>query len=62
MTHYHVINEAKTYGRVIDAATGFEARCIVARACQSKPSYFFAIRKDTMTDIDWKMWERITNK
>jgi hypothetical protein len=62
MAHYYVINTAKTYGRVIDAPTSFEARCIVAKATGAGAVDFFALREDLMRPRDWAMWDRIKNK
>ena len=62
MPRYYVINEAKTYGRVVDAATSFEARCIVAKATGAGAVDFFALREDLMRPRDRAMWDRIENK
>lgn len=62
MPHYHVINEAKTYGRVVDAESSFEARKVVAVATREAIGNFFAVRADLMTSNDWKIWNRIKNK
>ncbi len=62
MAHYYVMNEAKTYGRVIDAPSSWDARKTLAAACQASPFDFFAIREDLMTENSWKVWDRIKNK
>ncbi len=62
MPHYHVMNERKDYGRVIDAPSSFEARRIVAAANNADVTDFFAIRKDLMGPHDWYIWNRIDNK
>jgi hypothetical protein len=62
MARYYVINEAKTYGRVIDADSSFEARCVVSKATGAGVIDFFARRADLMDDKMWKVWEGIKNK
>jgi len=62
MAHYYVVNEAKTYGRVIDAPSSFEARRIVARANNADITNFFARRHDLVDGTFWTMWQRIKNK
>jgi len=50
---YYVFHAEKPYCRCIETTTSFEARKIVARACSSDVTDFYAVRKDLMTARDW---------